>query len=71
MANAKATGPKVPLERPDKAVAARDPKERAEDRPDFDLGGAVEPENKASSDLPPGSASAGLGGTATGRGPAA
>ena len=62
-------GPKVPTERPDKAAAARDPKGDAEDRPGFDLGGAVEPENKGQSQLPPrgpaGSAAAGA--TATGR----
>ena len=57
-------------ERGDKgAAAARDPKGRAEDRPGFDLGGALEPENKDQSQLPPrgpaGSAAAGA--TATGR----
>jgi len=46
-------GPKVPAERPDKQAAARDPKGNAEDRPGFDLGGAVEPENKGQSQLPP------------------
>ena len=40
-------------ERPDKKAAARDPKGRAEDRPGFDLGGAVEPENKSQSQVPP------------------
>ena len=46
-------GPKVPTERPDPKAAARDPKGDAEDRPGFDLGGAVEPENKGQSQLPP------------------
>ena len=56
-------------ERPDKAAARRDPKGRAEDRPGFDLGGAVEPENKAQSQLPPRgpAGSAASGSTATGR----
>ena len=45
MANEKGSGLKVPAERPDKQAAARDPKGNAEDRPGFDLGGAVEPEN--------------------------
>jgi len=69
MAHAKATGPKVPLERPDKAAAGRDPKGAAEDRPGFDLGGAVEPENKGQSQLPPRgpAGSPASGSTATGR----
>ena len=46
-------GPKAPGERPDKKAAARDPKGSAEDRPGFDLGGAVEPDNKGQSQLPP------------------
>ena len=53
MANEKGSGLKVPAERPDKQAAARDPKSGAEDRPGFDLGGAVEPENKGQSQLPP------------------
>jgi hypothetical protein len=62
-------GPQVPTERPDKAAAARDPKGGAEDRPGFDLGGAVEPENKGQSQLPPRgpAGSAASGSTATGR----
>ena len=40
-------------ERPDKQAAARDPKRGAQDRPGFDLGGAVDPDNKARSELPP------------------
>jgi hypothetical protein len=56
-------------ERPDNTAAARDPKGDAEDRPGFDLGGAVEPENKKQSQLPPRgpAGSPGQGGTATGR----
>ena len=53
MAGEKQSGLKVPAERPDKAAAAREPKGDAEDRPGFDLGGAVEPENKGQSQLPP------------------
>ena len=53
MAEQDNSGPKVPTERPDPKVAARDPKGDAEDRPGFDLGGAVEPENKGQSQLPP------------------
>ena len=53
MADTNDSGPKVPTERPDPKVAARDPKGDAEDRPGFDLGGAVEPENKEQSQLPP------------------
>jgi hypothetical protein len=45
--------PRVPAERPDPKAAARDPRADAEDRPGFDLGGAVEPENKGQSQLPP------------------
>ena len=40
-------GPKVPTERPDPEAAARDPKGDAEDRPGFDLGGAVEEGNRS------------------------
>jgi hypothetical protein len=62
-------GLKVPAERPDKHAAARDPKGGAEDRPGFDLGGAVEPENKGQSQLPPRgpAGTAASGSTATGR----
>jgi hypothetical protein len=34
-------------------AAARDPKPGAQDRPRFDLGGAVEPDNKKRTELPP------------------
>ncbi len=69
MANADKSGLKVPAERPDKQAAARDPKAGAEDRPGFDLGGAVEPENKGQSQLPPRgpAGSTASGSTATGR----
>ena len=65
----KEKGPKVPTERPDKAAAARDPKGKAEDRPGFDLGGAVEPDNKRQSQLPPRgpAGTPASGSTATGR----
>jgi hypothetical protein len=69
MAGANDKGLKVPAERPDKQAAARDPKSGAEDRPGFDLGGAVEPENKDQSQLPPRdpAGTAASGSTATGR----
>jgi hypothetical protein len=56
-------------EEPRADEAARDPGPGARDRAGFDLGGAVDPDNKASSDLPPGGprSSPGQGGTATGR----
>jgi hypothetical protein len=61
--------PKVPTERPDPKAAARDPAAGSEDRPGFDLGGAVEPENKGQSQLPPRgpAGTAASGSTATGR----
>ena len=69
MAGEKESGLKVPAERPDKRAAARDPKGGAEDRPGFDLGGAVEPENKGQSQLPSRgpAGTAASGSTATGR----
>jgi len=69
MTNDNRSGLRVPAERPDKEAAARDPKAGAEDRPGFDLGGAVEPENKGQSQLPPGGpkGTAASGSTATGR----
>ena len=69
MSGDKQSGLKVPAERPDEAAAARDPRGKAEDRPGFDLGGAVEPENKGQSQLPPRgpAGSAASGSTATGR----
>ena len=68
MTDHKQGGAKV-AQQPDKAAAARDPKDNAEDRPGFDLGGAVEPENKGQSQLPPRgpAGSAASGSTATGR----
>ena len=68
MASAKGSGRKAPTERPDKEAAARDPKGAAEDRPGFDLGGAVDPD-KARSELPPRGpgSSPGQGATATGQ----
>lgn len=61
--------PRVPTERPDPKAAARDPRPGSEDRPGFDLGGAVEPENKGQSRLPPRgpAGSPAAGSTATGR----
>jgi hypothetical protein len=68
MTHHKHSDPKI-AERPDKAAAERDPKGPAEDRPGFDLGGAVEPENKRQSQLPPRgpAGSPAAGGTETGR----
>jgi hypothetical protein len=40
------SGPRVPTERPDPEAAERDPGPGAQDRPGFDLGGAVDPSNK-------------------------
>jgi hypothetical protein len=69
MRDDKTSGANVPVERPDKKAAARDPKGNAQDRPGFDLGGAVEPENKGQSQLPPRGPAGdpASGGTATGR----
>ena len=39
------SGPRVPTERPDPEVAGRDPGPGAQDRPGFDLGGAVNENN--------------------------
>jgi hypothetical protein len=39
------SGPRVPTERPDPEAAERDPGPGAQDRPGFDLGGAVDPSN--------------------------
>ena len=46
MTQNKDSGPRVPTERPDAEAAARDPGPGAQDRPGFDLGGAVEESNK-------------------------
>jgi hypothetical protein len=69
MANETRSGLKVPAERPDKKAAARDPKGDAQDRPGFDLGGAVQDENADQSQLPPRGpmGDAASGSTATGR----
>jgi hypothetical protein len=48
------SGPRVPTERPDPEAAARDPGAGAEDRPGFDLGGAVEDANGVGSNTIPG-----------------
>jgi hypothetical protein len=48
------SGPRVPTERPDPEAAARDPGSGAEDRPGFDLGGAVEDANSVGSNTVPG-----------------
>jgi hypothetical protein len=47
-------GPQVPVERPDREAAARDPGPGAKDRPGFDLGGAVGESNPAGSNIIPG-----------------
>ena len=48
------SGPRVPTERPNPEAAARDPGPGAEDRPGFDLGGAVEDANSVGSNTVPG-----------------
>jgi hypothetical protein len=40
------SGPRVPTERPDPEAAARDPGPGSQDRPGFDLGGAVDEAGK-------------------------
>jgi hypothetical protein len=64
-----AAQPDVLTEYPDPKAAARDPRPGSEDRPGFDLGGAVEPEDKAQSQLPPRgpAGTVASGSTATGR----
>jgi hypothetical protein len=61
--------PKVPTERPNPKAAARDPQPGSMDRPGFDLGGAVDPDDKRQSQLPPRgpAGTAASGSTATGR----
>ena len=54
MTNDPKSGPRVPTERPDPAAAGRDPGPGAEDRPGFDLGGAVEETNGVGSNTVPG-----------------
>lgn len=64
-------GPKVPTERPDPKAAARDPKAGAEDRPGFDLGGAVEEADRSgvgSNTVPGGPKGDVTGGTGGGNG---
>lgn len=65
----KPAGPKVPAERPDPQAAARDPEPGSEDRAGFDLGGTVEPADRAHPDLPQTGprGSPAPGGSATGR----
>jgi hypothetical protein len=61
--------PKVPTERPNPKAAGRDPRPGSMDRPGFDLGGAVDPDDKGQSQLPPRgpTGTAASGSTATGR----
>ena len=54
MTNDPKSGPRVPTERPDPEAAARDPGPGAEDRPGFDLGGAVDNANSVGSNTVPG-----------------
>lgn len=42
MAQKQSAGPRVPTERPDPEDAARNPRPGSQDRPGFDLGGAVD-----------------------------
>jgi hypothetical protein len=48
------SGPRVPTERPDPKAAGRNPEPGAQDRPGFDLGGAVEETNAVGSNTIPG-----------------
>ena len=48
------SGTRVPTERPDPEAAARDPGPGAEDRPGFDLGGAVDDTSSVGSNTVPG-----------------
>src|SRR3712207_5874035 len=72
MTNDPNSGPRVPTERPDPEAAARDPSPGSQDRPGFDLGGAVDEANTVGSNTitggPKGSTSSGTdaGGRATG-----
>jgi hypothetical protein len=63
------TGPKVPVERPDREAAARDPGPGAQDRPGFDLGGAKDDAPGGGASTVPGGPKGGAaqGSTATGR----
>jgi hypothetical protein len=54
MTNDPKSGPRVPTERPDPQAAARDPGPGAEDRPGFDLGGAVDETTSVGSNTIPG-----------------
>ena len=69
MAQNQNSGPRVPTERPDPEAAARDPDPGAEDRPGFDLGGAVEDTAATGSNTIPGGpkGSPATGSTGTGR----
>ena len=60
MANETRSGLKVPAERPDKKAAARDPSGDAQDRPGFDLGGAVDDEEDQSQLAPRGPTGSGV-----------
>ncbi|MBL0404212.1 hypothetical protein JKG68_09560 [Microvirga aerilata] len=63
------SGPSVPTERPDPEAAARDPGPGAQDRPGFDLGGAVDPSNATqvgSGTIPGGPKGSPTGGTDAG-----
>ncbi|HVL72162.1 MAG TPA: hypothetical protein VM434_09780 [Beijerinckiaceae bacterium] len=62
------TNPKVPTERPDPKAAARDPKAGAQDRPGFDLGGAVDKEPGGGKATIPGAPKGGVGEGNTGEG---
>ena len=69
MTQNKDSGPRVPTERPDPEAAARDPESGAQDRPGFDLGGAVDPSNKTqvgSGTIPGGPKGSTAGGTDAG-----
>ena len=69
MTSKTAGGPRVPVDRPDREAAGRDPGPGAKDRPGFDLGGAKEPANKEGAGLTPGGpkGTAASGATGSGR----
>jgi hypothetical protein len=52
--NNRQSGPRVPQERPDPKAAEHAPGPGAEDRPGFDLGGAVDETDRVGSNIIPG-----------------
>jgi len=69
MTNDPRSGPRVPTEHPDAEAAGRDPEPGSQDRPGFDLGGAVDPSDKTqvgSGTIPGGPKGSTTGGTDAG-----